>query len=177
MLPTGGGKSLCYQAPAAHLKRLAVVVSPLIALMKDQVDGLRQAGVPAAVLNSSQAPAERAAVIEEVDRIVEGWTVTQSRDDAVAVLMKAKIPCAPVRSLAELLSDPFTEEKGVLPTITHPSLGPVRVFGNPVRMSEADERAITPAPFLGQDTDEVLASRLGLGQEALAALRADRVIN
>ena len=67
MLPTGGGKSLCYQAPAAHLRRLAVVVSPLIALMKDQVDGLRQAGVPAAMLNSSQSPAERAAVLRAVD--------------------------------------------------------------------------------------------------------------
>jgi ATP-dependent DNA helicase RecQ len=66
VLPTGGGKSLCYQAPAAHLRRLAVVVSPLIALMKDQVDGLRQAGVPAAALNSSQAPAERAAVMRAV---------------------------------------------------------------------------------------------------------------
>jgi ATP-dependent DNA helicase RecQ len=66
VLPTGGGKSLCYQAPAAHLRRLAVVVSPLIALMKDQVDGLRQAGVPAAVLNSSQTPAERASVMRAV---------------------------------------------------------------------------------------------------------------
>ena len=62
VLPTGGGKSLCYQAPAAHLKRLALVVSPLIALMKDQVDGLREAGVPAAYLNSSQTGAERAEV-------------------------------------------------------------------------------------------------------------------
>ena len=66
MLPTGGGKSLCYQAPAAHRHCLAVVVSPLIALMKDQVDGLRQAGVPAAALNSSQTPAERAAVMRAV---------------------------------------------------------------------------------------------------------------
>jgi ATP-dependent DNA helicase RecQ len=62
VLPTGGGKSLCYQAPAAHLGRLAVVVSPLIALMKDQVDGLREAGVSAAFLNSSQTAQERAAV-------------------------------------------------------------------------------------------------------------------
>jgi ATP-dependent DNA helicase RecQ len=62
VLPTGGGKSLCYQAPAAHLKRLAIVVSPLIALMKDQVDGLREAGVPAAYLNSSQTQAERGEV-------------------------------------------------------------------------------------------------------------------
>jgi ATP-dependent DNA helicase RecQ len=62
ILPTGGGKSLCYQAPAAALGRLAVVVSPLIALMKDQVDGLTAAGVPAAVLNSSLTGEERRVV-------------------------------------------------------------------------------------------------------------------
>jgi ATP-dependent DNA helicase RecQ len=66
VLPTGGGKSLCYQAPAVHLQRLAVVVSPLIALMKDQVDGLRQQGVAAAYLNSSQSREERAAVYREL---------------------------------------------------------------------------------------------------------------
>ena len=66
VLPTGGGKSLCYQAPAIHRGRLAVVVSPLIALMKDQVDGLRQQGVAAAYLNSSQSREERAAVYREI---------------------------------------------------------------------------------------------------------------
>jgi ATP-dependent DNA helicase RecQ len=66
VLPTGGGKSICYQAPAAHLGRLAVVISPLIALMKDQVDALRQNGVRAAYLNSSQTPAERGAVEREL---------------------------------------------------------------------------------------------------------------
>ena len=67
VLPTGGGKSICYQVPAVHLGRLALVVSPLIALMKDQVDALRQHGVRAAFLNSSQTGPERAAVEREVE--------------------------------------------------------------------------------------------------------------
>src|SRR5690242_11610335 len=58
LLPTGGGKSLCFQLPALARDGLTVVVSPLIALMKDQVDALQAAGVPATFLNSSLAAEE-----------------------------------------------------------------------------------------------------------------------
>ncbi|HOF71044.1 MAG TPA: DNA helicase RecQ [Verrucomicrobiota bacterium] len=58
LLPTGGGKSLCFQLPAMARPGLAVVVSPLIALMKDQVDALQASGVPATFLNSSLAAGE-----------------------------------------------------------------------------------------------------------------------
>jgi ATP-dependent DNA helicase RecQ len=64
LMPTGGGKSLCYQIPAIARAGVGVVVSPLIALMEDQVNALRQAGVAAAALNSSASPAEARATEE-----------------------------------------------------------------------------------------------------------------
>ncbi|MBI1345697.1 DNA helicase RecQ [bacterium] len=66
VLPTGGGKSLCYQVPAVVLDGLAVVVSPLISLMKDQVDALRESGIAAAAVNSSQPPEERRRVADDI---------------------------------------------------------------------------------------------------------------
>ncbi|WP_461007088.1 DNA helicase RecQ [Streptomyces capparidis] len=65
LMPTGGGKSLCYQVPALVRKGVGVVVSPLIALMQDQVDALRALGVRAGFLNSTQAPDERRMVEAE----------------------------------------------------------------------------------------------------------------
>ncbi|EMQ4858410.1 ATP-dependent DNA helicase RecQ [Morganella morganii] len=64
VMPTGGGKSLCYQIPALMLPGLTVVVSPLISLMKDQVDQLRLLGVDAGYLNSAQTPQEQQKVLE-----------------------------------------------------------------------------------------------------------------
>ena len=66
VLPTGGGKSLCFQVPALHLAGMAVVVSPLISLMKDQVDALTDCGVPAAYLNSTSSLEERRRVVAEI---------------------------------------------------------------------------------------------------------------
>src|SRR6476661_9846498 len=68
LLPTGGGKSLCYQLPAVARSGVTVVVSPLIALMKDQVDALTASGVPATFLNSSLSPAEARERMNALDR-------------------------------------------------------------------------------------------------------------
>lgn len=66
VLPTGGGKSLCFQVPAVRLPGMAIVVSPLISLMKDQVDALTECGVAAGCINSSQSPDEQDDVISSI---------------------------------------------------------------------------------------------------------------
>ena len=67
LMPTGGGKSVCYQIPALMKTGLTVVVSPLIALMKDQVDMLRDVGIPAAALNSTLTADEARTVYQDLE--------------------------------------------------------------------------------------------------------------
>lgn len=68
LMPTGGGKSLCFQLPALKFTGITFVVSPLIALMKDQVDALRANGIPAAFMNSTLSPQEINAVERQAER-------------------------------------------------------------------------------------------------------------
>src|SRR3954465_13236389 len=67
VMPTGGGKSLCYQAPAMCRDGVAVVVSPLLALMKDQVDALTTCGIPAAAVNSTLTIDEKRRTAQQVE--------------------------------------------------------------------------------------------------------------
>lgn len=68
IMPTGGGKSLCYQLPALMLPGVTLVISPLIALMKDQVDALNQRGIAAAMINSSQSWEEQRHCLDQLRR-------------------------------------------------------------------------------------------------------------
>jgi len=90
IMPTGAGKSLCYQLPALHLPGTTVVVSPLISLMKDQVDKLEEAGVAAAQVNSSLSGHEQDEAIEAIGKgssdIVFATPERLSDPDFVAVL-------------------------------------------------------------------------------------------
>src|SRR6266699_3434459 len=66
LMPTGGGKSLCYQLPSLMQKGTTIVISPLISLMKDQVDGLKENGISAAFLNSSLTIKEQQEVLKSL---------------------------------------------------------------------------------------------------------------
>lgn len=68
IMPTGGGKSICYQIPALMLDGMTIVISPLISLMKDQVDTLKDMGIKGAFINSSLSSAEEKAIIDEIKK-------------------------------------------------------------------------------------------------------------
>jgi len=95
VLPTGGGKSLCFQAPAVTMPGLAVVVSPLISLMKDQVDALTECGVPASRIDSSLSSEEQRAVFAGIhNEKLKLLYLAPERlvsDDFLQVLRKVKL--------------------------------------------------------------------------------------
>ncbi len=97
VMPTGGGKSLCYQLPAVVSEGTTVVVSPLIALMQDQAAQLKQMGIPAAVLNSSISNEEQKSIIRKVHegafRLLYLSPERLQRGDTLGWLQQAPISC------------------------------------------------------------------------------------
>ncbi len=105
VLPTGGGKSLCYQVPAMCRNGLALVVSPLISLMKDQVDSLRSVGIPAACINSMQTNRDKLEVARQIrqhelkllyiapERLVQDKTIDFLRDAGVSFVAIDEAHC------------------------------------------------------------------------------------
>jgi len=95
VMPTGGGKSLCYQLPALVSGKTAIVISPLIALMQDQAAQLAQMGIPSAVLNSTQTSGEQSGVIKKACageyRLLYLSPERLARQDTIALLRRIPV--------------------------------------------------------------------------------------
>ena len=117
--------------------------------------------------------AKRADHREEVDGYVEAWLEGRRKDEVVEALLEADVPCAPVRTVEELIEDPQLDARGMRNDLPNRSTGreEIPVPGLPIQFSGSDQPAVVPAPLLGEHTEEVLAERLGLDEARLAELR------
>ncbi len=105
--------------------------------------------------------AARVANMDRIDDIVGAWTATLSTDLAFERLMGAKVPCAPVRTLEEVMNDANMHARGALTWIDHPQLGRIVVQRSPLRFDDVDLITPKPSRTLGADTDAVLADVSG----------------
>jgi crotonobetainyl-CoA:carnitine CoA-transferase CaiB-like acyl-CoA transferase len=118
---------------------------------------------------------QRAAHMDAVDELVGAWSREWSRDDLAETLLDAGIPCAPVKEHGEVIHDPHLEERGMVNELDHPEFGEIRVPGLPIRLHDADDPELRPAPGPGQDSEAVLGA-LGLSESEIDRLREEDVI-
>jgi crotonobetainyl-CoA:carnitine CoA-transferase CaiB-like acyl-CoA transferase len=126
---------------------------------------------------STRGPRMRHAA--ELNAIVEAWTRAHTTAEIVAELhARRHIPCAPVRTPAEVLRDPQLRARGAVVDLEHPTHGPVGAagMGLPIRFSGCHARFDEPAPVLGSANGAIYGGLLGLGDAELAALRSAGVI-
>jgi formyl-CoA transferase len=101
------------------------------------------------------------------------------RDKTAAWIEKlraAGVPCGPINSVAEALTDPHTLARDMVRTVKHPTAGDLKMVGIPFRFSGTPAKIRRAPPLLGQHTEEVLGAELGLSAERIAQLRAEKVI-
>jgi len=110
----------------------------------------------------------------EVDAIITEWTRKHDKYEAMRVI-GAAVPAGAVRDTLELMNDPDMEKRGIIQTIQHPTNGPFKMAGWPVRFN-GKPPVVKPAPLLGQHSAEVLRDWLGMSEAQVAALRTDKII-
>ncbi|HEY4374461.1 MAG TPA: CoA transferase [Burkholderiales bacterium] len=118
----------------------------------------------------------RVANFDLVDELIETWTKTQSKDEVARLMLAAKVPCAPVRDLAEVMNDENMHARGSLQWIDHPALGRVVLPHSPLIFEGTQRRPIEPSLPLGASNDEVFGDWLGHSAEDLRKLRETGVI-
>ena len=118
----------------------------------------------------------RVAHFADVDELIESWTKTLGKNEVARRMLAAKVPCAPVRDLAEVMHDENMHARGSLQWIDHPELGRVVLPHTPLIFEGTQRRPIEPSVPLGASNDAVFGEWLGHSDEELARYKADGVI-
>lgn len=118
----------------------------------------------------------RAQHADELDGLVTEWIAAHDRDDVVDMLLAARIPVAPVNTVADLVQDPHVQARGDLVTVDDPVLGAVRMVAPLARLSATPAEIRWTGPALGAHTDEVYRDWLDLSDDELDALRREGAI-
>ena len=101
---------------------------------------------------------------------------TRPATEWLAALAGHGVPCAPVNDLAEVAADPQSAARGMFPVIEHPTAGPIRVTGTPIKFSESRGEIRSPAPRLGEHSRTILRERLGVAPADIERLIAEGVV-
>ncbi|GAA2811050.1 CoA transferase [Kribbella solani] len=125
---------------------------------------------------SFATPAARVAQIDKLDDFVAGWAGGRPRDDMVANLQQAGVPCAPVLTLSDVMSGPMVGPDSMIRPVKSADGQVSYVFGSPLHLTGSEPVPSTTAPALGEHSDSVLTRTLGLTGAELATLRAENVI-
>jgi crotonobetainyl-CoA:carnitine CoA-transferase CaiB-like acyl-CoA transferase len=121
------------------------------------------------------SPAARAERADEVNGMIEAWTLKHTKHECMEIIGAAGVPAGAVLDTLELYNDPTFEQRQIMQTIEHPAVGPFKMVGWPVRF-EGTPPPVKPSPLLGQNNDEVLSKWLGLDRDAIGGLRNGGVI-
>jgi formyl-CoA transferase len=113
---------------------------------------------------------------DELDRLVAEWIAARDRDDVVDQLLTARIPVAPVNTVADLLADPHVNARRDFVVVDDPTFGPLRMVAPLPRLSGTPAEIRWAGPPLGAHTDEVLREWLDLSSDEIHGLRDQGVI-
>lgn len=120
--------------------------------------------------------AARVARMDDVDALIEDWTARQGVHELFEQAKSRRIPCAPVRDVHDVLSDPHMHQRGMLEWVENPRLGRIVQHNSPLRFSAAEGVPTRPAPELGEDTAAILEELLGLDEAHVNTLAAEGVV-
>src|SRR5204863_5521179 len=120
-------------------------------------------------------PEARLNKLDHVFAEIEKWTMTMSKMEVMAVLNPLNVPCGPILSMNELAEEPSLRKTGTVVEVDHPQRGKYLTVGNPIKLSDspADVRR---SPLLGEHTDEILRSVLGLHDDEIQTARQQGAI-